>query len=294
MKILLALTALLLAASANAAPRVLDPGPGGDYLGVWCGGQKVNEWGMGFDANGNVVTRVRVTTTCHGSGRGAPNIYYQTCETVTFMPNGAILSKTDRVYSSGRHITSCAADVDAAAVYTRRDAAGNVLATLSTTLGATGYRAVLEIVDPQTLDTTPPTTAGNQVAMSNRPNPFGLGTTVEYRLPASAGVRLTVLDLSEPRGRTDAGGTARHVLGRVERCGSHGGIRNLLHRVITRREGGRDPAGDGHPVAAEPRPARGRRSRASTGRFPRRAGPGAAAPGSRGRWRPRRPAGSPP
>ena len=37
--------------------------------------------------------------------------------------------------------------------------------------------------------------------LSNRPNPFGQGTSIEYRLPAPAHVRITIFDLAGRRVR---------------------------------------------------------------------------------------------
>ena len=131
---------------ASAAPIVLDPGPGTDYLGIWCGGQQVNEIASGFDAAANPTALVKVTTTCHGSGRGSPNQYYLACWTVTFSRAGAILSKewlATNHWVQGHPAVPCPVAADPAAVFTDTDGAGQFPATLSTaTTGA--YRAVLD------------------------------------------------------------------------------------------------------------------------------------------------------
>jgi uncharacterized repeat protein (TIGR01451 family) len=137
----------MFAAMAHAATTVLDPGPGTDYLGVWCGGQQVNEIATGFDAAANAVTLVKVTTTCHGSGRGSPNQYYLACWTVTFAQDGSILSKVwlaTNHWVQGNPAIPCPVPADPVAVYTYEDGAGNFPATLSTALINVVYRAVLE------------------------------------------------------------------------------------------------------------------------------------------------------
>ncbi len=140
----------MFAAMANAGTTVLEPGPGTDYLGVWCGGQQVNEIATGFDAAANAVTLVKVTTTCHGSGRGSPNQYYLACWTVTFAQDGSIASKewlATNHWAQGHPSIPCPVPADPAAVYTYEDGAGNFPATLSTArIGTTSavYRAVLE------------------------------------------------------------------------------------------------------------------------------------------------------
>ena len=134
-------------ALANAATIVFDPGPGTDYLAIWCGGQQVNEIATGFDAAANAVTLVKVTTTCHGSGRGSPNQYYLACWTVTFAQNGSILSKVwlaTNHWRQGQPAIPCPVPADPTAVYTYEDGAGNFPATLGTALIGTVYRAVLE------------------------------------------------------------------------------------------------------------------------------------------------------
>jgi len=55
---------------------------------------------------------------------------------------------------------------------------------------------------PETVGVPPGQGSAAGVALSNRPNPFGRGTTVEYRLPAAADVRLTVFDLAGRRIRS--------------------------------------------------------------------------------------------
>lgn len=140
----------LISATANAAITVLDPGPGTDYLGIWCGGQKVNEIATGFDAAANAVTLVKVTTTCHGSGRGSANQYYLACWTVRFGQDGGIVSKVwlaTNHWVQGHPTIPCPVPADPAAVYPYADGAGNFPETLSTALvGASNavYRATLE------------------------------------------------------------------------------------------------------------------------------------------------------
>jgi uncharacterized repeat protein (TIGR01451 family) len=135
------------AAMANAATTVLDPGPGTDYLGIWCGGQTENEIATGFDTAANAVTLVKVATTCHGSGRGSPNQYYLACWTVTFAQDGSIVSKVwlaTNHWVQGNPAIPCPVPADPAVVYTHEDGAGNFPATLSTALIGSTYRAVLE------------------------------------------------------------------------------------------------------------------------------------------------------
>lgn len=142
--------AMAFAATAGAATLVLDPGPGTDYLGVWCGGQRVSEIATGFDAAADAATLVQVSTTCHGSGRGSPNQYYLACWTVNFGHDGRIASKVwlaTHHWVQGHPAIPCPVAADAAAVYTHTDGAGHFPATLSTTaIGTTSpvYRAVLE------------------------------------------------------------------------------------------------------------------------------------------------------
>ncbi len=144
-------TVLLLASltkAASAASVVLDPGPGTDYLSVWCGGQTVSEIATGFDASANPVTLVKVATTCHGSGRGSPNQYYLACWGVTFTDAGAIDSKTwlaTNHWSQGNPSIPCPVAADPAATFTATDGAGNFPDVLSTTLASgSQYRAVLD------------------------------------------------------------------------------------------------------------------------------------------------------
>ncbi len=151
-----ALLAMTLASPASAATIVLDPGPGTDYLGVWCGGQNVSEYAQGFDA-GYAATAVKVTTSCHGSGRGSLNHYYIACWDVTFFPNGTIQSRTlinSGSWLQGHPAIACDATLDPAAVFVNQAANGDVLATLSTALVGTENRAVLETTG--TSDTDPP------------------------------------------------------------------------------------------------------------------------------------------
>lgn len=131
----------------NAAGIVLDPGPGTNYLNYWCGGQQVNEIATGFDAGGNAVTLVKVSTTCHGSGRGSPNQYHLACWTVTFARDGSIASKewlATNFWTQGHPAVPCPVPADPAAVYTYHDGEGNFPATLSTQVTGTTYRAVLD------------------------------------------------------------------------------------------------------------------------------------------------------
>jgi uncharacterized repeat protein (TIGR01451 family) len=132
---------------ANAATIPLDPGPGTDYLGIWCGGQQVNEIATGFDALGYATTLVKVTTTCHGSGRGSPNQYYLACWTVGFGPDGSIQSKTwlaTNHWGQGNPAIPCPVSADPAAVYDHLDGAGNFPAALSTSVTNNVDRAVLD------------------------------------------------------------------------------------------------------------------------------------------------------
>jgi len=129
-----------------AAGIVLDPGPGTNYLIYWCGGQQVNEIATGFDADGNATTLVKVTTSCHGSGRGSPNQYHLACWTVTFGREGDIFSKESLgTYSwvQGHPAATCPVPADPTAVYDYQDGEGNFPATLSSQLMGSAYRAVL-------------------------------------------------------------------------------------------------------------------------------------------------------
>ena len=122
--LLMVAVAMLLATTAKAATTVLDPGPGTDYLGIWCGGQTENEIATGFDAAANAVTLVKVSTTCHGSGRGSPNQYYLACWTVTFAPDGGILSKewlATNHWVQGKPAIPCPVAADPTAVYTHEE-----------------------------------------------------------------------------------------------------------------------------------------------------------------------------
>lgn len=133
-----------------AASAVLDPGPGTDYLGIWCGGQRVNEVATGFDQDGNAQTVVKVSTTCNGSGRGSRNQYYLACWTVTFGRDASIVSKqwlATNHWVQGNPAIPCPVPDDSTAVYSYQDGAGNFPATLSTaqTGGSSGeYRAFLD------------------------------------------------------------------------------------------------------------------------------------------------------
>lgn len=142
------LTAALAPAAASAATMVLDPGPGTDYLSIWCGGQKVNEIAAGFDAAGNGRTLVTVETTCNGSGRGSPSSHYLACWTVTFGEDGGILAKTYQVtnhWVQGSPAIPCPFPADPAAVYTFTDGLGQFPASLRTTLvGTTTERALID------------------------------------------------------------------------------------------------------------------------------------------------------
>ncbi|MFN7951369.1 MAG: hypothetical protein U0610_06570 [bacterium] len=138
----------IFASLGRAETRVLDPGPGTDYLSVWCGGQTVNEIATGFDAAANAVTLVKVATTCHGSGRGSPNQYYLACWSVTFADDGIIESKqwlATNHWAQGQPSIPCPVGADPSAVYTATDGAGNFPETLSTGQpSSTEYRALLE------------------------------------------------------------------------------------------------------------------------------------------------------
>ena len=149
MKLLVGIiTTMMFATMAHAATTVLDPGPGTDYLGIWCGGQAEHEIATGFDAAANAVTLVKVSTTCHGSGRGSPNQYYLACWTVTFAQDGSIFSKVwlaTNHWVQGNPPIPCPVPADPAAIYTYEDGAGNFPDTLSTAVQTNGeYRAVLE------------------------------------------------------------------------------------------------------------------------------------------------------
>jgi hypothetical protein len=153
--LVMALLGLTLASHASAATIVLDPGPGTDYLGVWCGGQSVNEYAQGFDAANYAVTAVKVTTSSHGSGRGSPNHYYIACWAVTFFPNGAIQSRSpinSGSWIQGNPAVSCNATLDPVAVFESQAPSGDVLATLSTALVGTEERAVLDAASPADAD----------------------------------------------------------------------------------------------------------------------------------------------
>jgi len=156
-KFLVLLSALLVGAAADASTTtVLDPGSGLQYLASWCGGQSIGETAEGFDAVGNPTTVVRVQTSCHGSGRGSPNQYHFACWRVTFAASGVIVGQeflNGGGWRQGQPSVPCAVTTDASAVYSSQDAAGDVLATLSTS----GGRAQLELPDAQpTPDTTSP------------------------------------------------------------------------------------------------------------------------------------------
>ena len=205
----------MLAARANAASTVLDPGPGTDYLGVWCGGQQVNEIATGFDAAANAVTLVKVTTTCHGSGRGSPNQYYLTCWTVTFAQDGSIESKAwlaTNHWAQGHPSIPCPVPADPAAVYTYEDGAGNFPASLSTELIGAVYRAVLETTcNPITFGRTASGTiiAPGEEACSSFAGSAGDG--VRVRVVGTSGALLPVQEVRRPDG-TILCGTASGVV----------------------------------------------------------------------------------
>ena len=55
---------------------------------------------------------------------------------------------------------------------------------------------------PETVGVPRGLETGEGVALSNRPSPFGAGTTVEFRLPVSARVGLAVFDIAGRRIQT--------------------------------------------------------------------------------------------
>lgn len=120
---------------------VLNPGDGKNYLGVWCGGQTVNEYALGFNDQGNADTLVKVTTRCAGSGRGAKSRTYVTCTKVTFQLDGTIVNKqavNSGSYLQGSTPVECAIPYDVNAAYE------NDTTFLSTDVIAYVYRAVVE------------------------------------------------------------------------------------------------------------------------------------------------------
>jgi hypothetical protein len=67
--------------------------------------------------------------------------------------------------------------------------------------GSTTGTIRMQTGGPETVGVPGGPAARNEVSLSNRPNPFGQGTTIEYRLPSDAMVSLTVFDLAGRRVR---------------------------------------------------------------------------------------------
>ena len=111
MKIALVLASLTFAGIANAQTTVLDPGNGKQYLAAWCGGQSLNEYAVGWNADSTARTMVTVSTRCNGSGRGAKVHVYSTCWIVDFARDGTIVNTQPCVDETA---TDEAVDVDGA------------------------------------------------------------------------------------------------------------------------------------------------------------------------------------
>lgn len=116
------LASIVLAAITSRADNltVLNPGDSRQYLGVWCGGQTMNEFALGFSNQLNAETLVRVTTRCPGSGRGAKTRTHFSCTKVTFQQDGTILAKqavNSGSYLQGAPTIPCAVAYDVDAIY---------------------------------------------------------------------------------------------------------------------------------------------------------------------------------
>ena len=94
MKTLLGLLALTVS-SAQAGTLILDPGPGTQYLANWCGGQSINEYAAGFNADSTAHAILEVSARCSSGGRGGSTRTYYACWSLDFDRLGAI---TNRVY----------------------------------------------------------------------------------------------------------------------------------------------------------------------------------------------------
>jgi uncharacterized repeat protein (TIGR01451 family) len=235
------LTAGVLAAAftttVDAATLVLDPGPGTDYLGIWCGGQKVSEVATGFDAAANATTLVQVSTTCHGSGRGSPNQYYLACWTVNFAPDGGIASKewlATNHWVQGHPAIPCPVTADPAAVYTHTDGMGNFPEALSSApIGTTNpvYRAVLETTcAPVHLGDTVSGTisAPGEEACYSLTGSAGDG--VRVGTVATGGVLMPVSEMRRPDGTVLCGPAAGTVDCTLDASG--------LHTIVVQDAGG--------------------------------------------------------
>jgi uncharacterized repeat protein (TIGR01451 family) len=234
--LLLAVLMATFAAQADASTTVLDPGPGTDYLNVWCGGQTVNEIATGFDAAASAVTLVKVGTTCHGSGRGSPNQYYLACWTVTFGRDGNIVSKlwlATNHWQQGQPSIPCPVPADPGATYTYADGAGNFPATLSSALVGTSpaYRAVLETA-------CAPINAGEVVAGTiGAPGDQGCytfggapGNGIRAGVVRTSGALLAALDVRRPDGSVICATTSGVVDCTLDASG--------LHTIVVRDAGG--------------------------------------------------------
>ena len=191
---------------ANAATIALDPGPGTDYLGVWCGGQQVNEIATGFDALGYATTLVKVTTTCHGSGRGSPNQYYLACWTVGFGPDGSIQSKTwlaTNHWAQGNPAIPCPVAADPTAVYDHVDGAGNFAETLSTSVTNGVDRAVLDAAcAPIGRGDTVPGTIGAAGETACYGTSGSAGDEIRVSVAQTAGALVPAAEVRRPDGTT--------------------------------------------------------------------------------------------
>jgi len=226
-----------LQAAQAGTTLVLDPGPGSIYLGVSCGGQAVNEIATGFDAaSGNALTLVKVSTTCHGSGRGSPNQYYLACWTVGFARDGSIASQlwlATNHWQQGQPSIPCPVPGDPAAVYTATDGAGNFPATLSSALVGSGgtERAVLET----TCDAVHygDTVAGNIGAPgASACDSFSgeAGNGVRVSAAATSGNLVPFVDLRRPDGSVVCSGAGGEADCSLDTTG--------LHTVLLRDAGG--------------------------------------------------------
>ena len=136
MKTIAVLALLIIAGSANAGTTVLDPGNGRQYLSAWCGGQSINEYAVGWNADSTAKTLVSVSTRCALSGRGGMARTYYTCWYVDFNRDGTIAAQTYLGAYPCSGTDEVFTDVDGALLY-------NVIVSYISGSMRTGSRAVI-------------------------------------------------------------------------------------------------------------------------------------------------------
>jgi hypothetical protein len=99
-KLSIAVAAIVLTASANAAPVQLQPIPDAFVrLGHSCGGISQQIIAEGFDVNGNVTGYVFAVTRCSTGGKGSRTITYSTWVAVTWNLSGVVIDEITSVPS---------------------------------------------------------------------------------------------------------------------------------------------------------------------------------------------------